>query len=90
MLQHLSNSDIRAIIQKMKKYKTIVVTEHVPFGNYKRNLDVNVGFATRLLRGSGVDLLASPFNLVGFDAFLICNIPQNNGLIQTTLLKSKE
>lgn len=90
VLQHLSNSDIMVIIKKFKKYKTIVVTEHVPFGNYKKNLDINVGFATRLLRGSGVDLLASPFNLIGFDAFLVCNVTQDNGLIQTTLLKSKD
>lgn len=87
VLQHLSNHNIQQIIPKLAKFETIILTEHVPAVAYVPNVDVEVGLATRLLAGSGVDLIEPPFNLEGFENEIICEVQELNGIIRTTLLK---
>ena len=62
VLQHLSNKEIQQILPKLKPYKYVILTEHIPEGDFKPNLDIISGQGTRLKQGSGVDVLAEPFN----------------------------
>ncbi len=63
VLQHLSNSEIKSILQKLKTYKCIILTEHIPLGEFTANKDMISGQGIRLKQNSGVDLLEAPFNL---------------------------
>lgn len=63
VLQHLSNAEITRIVQKLKHFKYILLTEHVPTGSFVPNKDIISGQGIRLKYNSGVDLLAEPFNL---------------------------
>lgn len=63
VLQHLSNSEIKSILQKLKTYKYIILTEHIPLGEFTVNKDIISGQGIRLKQNSGVDVLRPPFNL---------------------------
>ena len=63
VLQHLSNTEINAIVKKLSNYKYIILTEHLPTGNFIPNKDIITGQGIRLKQQSGVNLLAKPFNL---------------------------
>lgn len=64
VLQHLSNSQILAILAKLKSYRFAIVTEHQPSEEdfLAPNLDKIHGNNTRLYSGSGVYLDRPPFN----------------------------
>lgn len=64
VMQHLSNSQIQSILQKLAAFKYVIVTEHQPSArDYKApNRDKGHGEDTRLLYGSGVYLEQHPFN----------------------------
>ena len=64
VLQHLSNTDIKRVLERCQKYPYVIVTEHLL--NHLRqapNLDKQHGLHTRLFFGSGVYLNKRPFNL---------------------------
>lgn len=63
VLQHLSNIEISQIVSKLPKFKYVILTEHLPNGDFISNLDIISGQGIRLKKKSGVDLLAYPFNL---------------------------
>ncbi|MFC0603874.1 class I SAM-dependent methyltransferase [Winogradskyella pulchriflava] len=63
VLQHISNSEILQLIQKLINYKYIILTEHLPVGNFEPNKDKITSQGIRLKQQSGVDILAEPFNL---------------------------
>jgi len=63
VLQHLSNSEIEDIVKKLSDYKYVILTEHLPTGNFEPNKIIISGQGIRLKKHSGVDLLAAPFNL---------------------------
>ena len=63
VLQHLSNAEIQSIVNKLPNYKYIILTEHLPIGDFKPNKDKIASQGIRLKQNSGVDLLAEPFNL---------------------------
>jgi SAM-dependent methyltransferase len=63
VLQHLSNAEIHKIALKLKKYKYVILTEHIPKGVFTPNKDIISGQGNRLKKKSGVNLLASPFEL---------------------------
>jgi hypothetical protein len=63
VLQHLSNSEIQSILHKLIAYKYVIITEHLPEGNFIPNADIISGQGTRLKKQSGLDLLAPPFNV---------------------------
>lgn len=65
VLQHLSNDQIQTVLNRVVKYRRIVVTEHHPSRAYfrKPNLDKPHGADIRLFDGSGVFLDEPPFNV---------------------------
>lgn len=62
VLQHLSNAEIQNIVKKLAAYKYVILTEHLPKGNFIPNKDIISGQGNRLKVQSGVNLLATPFN----------------------------
>lgn len=63
VLQHLSNSEIQEIVEKLSNYKYVILTEHLPTGSFVPNKDIISGQGIRIKQKSGVHLLESPFNL---------------------------
>ena len=88
VLQHLSNKEVDIILEKCKKYKYVIVTEHVFIGDEViPNLDKKAGDDIRF--NSGIFLDKPPFNL---STKLLCEINPNhlgleNSMIQTWLVK---
>jgi hypothetical protein len=64
VLQHLSNAEIQSILNKIKFFKWLVLTEHIPIGDFVANLDIISGQGTRLKKQSGIDITKEPFNLI--------------------------
>ncbi|UZO80733.1 class I SAM-dependent methyltransferase [Aquimarina sp. ERC-38] len=62
VLQHLSNSEIQQIVPKLAHYQYVLLTEHLPKGDFIANKDIISGQGTRLKKNSGVDLLVPPFS----------------------------
>lgn len=62
VLQHLSNTEIKAITKKLSNYKYVILTEHIPTGDFIPNIDIISGQGIRLKHQSGVDILGAPFN----------------------------
>ena len=87
VFQHLSNAQIIKVLLKLKRYETIVVTEHQPILGTP-NLDKVHGSAIRLYRGSGVYLDQPPFSA---STTLLLEVPANVGMyagvIRTFLVK---
>ena len=63
VLQHLSNTEIQTIVQKLSNFKYILITEHLPIGDFEPNKDIISGQGIRVKKQSGVNLIAPPFNL---------------------------
>jgi SAM-dependent methyltransferase len=62
VLQHLSNAEILRILNKLRAYKFVIVTEHVYSGpGLRPNVDKPHGPGTRIPARSGVFLDAPPF-----------------------------
>ncbi|WP_452218506.1 class I SAM-dependent methyltransferase [Lacinutrix undariae] len=87
VLQHLSNAEIQRIVLKLQAYQYVVLTEHVPEGNFTPNIDIISGQGTRLKKNSGVDLLQAPFHLKVKSARTVLSIPLGlgRGEIVTTI-----
>lgn len=80
VLQHLSNIEIQNIIKQIQNYKYLILTEHIPTGNFVPNKDIISGQGIRLKQHSGVNLLAPPFNLK----------VRNENVLTTHILASKK
>ena len=63
VLQHLSNAEVQNIVHKLKQFKYLIITEHIPQGNFKPNKDIISGQGIRLKKQSGINVLLPPFNL---------------------------
>ncbi|AXT18971.1 methyltransferase domain-containing protein [Flavobacteriaceae bacterium AU392] len=87
VLQHLSNTEINQIIKKLKHYKYIILTEHIPIGCFTPNKDIISGQGIRLKHNSGVNLLEAPFNLKVKEEENLSEVilDNNKGRIITTL-----
>lgn len=87
VLQHLSNAEIKQIIPKLSNYKYVILTEHIPAGDFKPNQDIISGQGIRLKKQSGVVLTADPFNLrvKNEKQLLKIRLTQGKGEILTTL-----
>jgi hypothetical protein len=59
----LSNAEIESILKKLQDYKYIILTEHIPLGDFIPNKDIISGQGIRLKQNSGVHLSKAPFNL---------------------------
>ena len=74
------------------KYKYLVITEHIPDGNFTPNLDILTGPYIRIIKNSGVELTEPPFNLKVKSKKNICNISPKKikgfeGVLNTKILK---
>ena len=93
VLQHLSNQQIILILQKLKKYQWVFITEHYPMDNnaIKPNMDKVHGADIRLHSNSGVYLTKIPFELPAQSLKEVLEVPgadgQNPGVIRTFLYK---
>ena len=88
VLQHLSNEDIILFLRNINnKYKFLIITEHVPSGKFKSNINIETSHSTRLILNSGVALHHPPFNLNFKKMKEILNISNvlNEGNISTIL-----
>ena len=88
VLQHLSNTEIQSILKKLAAFKYVILTEHIPEGDFVPNKDIIPGQGNRLKVQSGINLLASPFNLKPKDETQLAAVVLDNGkgIIKTTLL----
>lgn len=62
VLQHLSNSEVKSILDKLYQYKYLILTEHLPCDKFIPNKDIISGQGIRLKKNSGINILESPFN----------------------------
>lgn len=63
VLQHLSNAEIKRIVEKLSNYKYVILTEHLPLEAFEPNKDIISGQGNRVKHNSGVDILETPFYL---------------------------
>ncbi|MGX1928896.1 class I SAM-dependent methyltransferase [Flagellimonas sp. 2504JD4-2] len=89
VLQHLSNQEIKSIVNKLYDFKYVVLTEHLPHGDFSPNMDIVSGQGIRLKKQSGVDLQEAPFYLKVKEArqLLVVNSPSLGGRVVTTLFE---
>lgn len=89
VLQHLSNREVQRVVNKLVDYKYVILTEHLPEGEFTPNKDIISGQGIRLKKQSGIDLLVSPFNLEVKEEKQLLSQPakDSNGLIVTTLYR---
>ena len=85
VLQHLSNAEIASITKKLNAYKYIILTEHLPVGDFISNKDIISGQGIRLKQQSGVNLFAAPFNLKVKNETILNEVTVDKGRIVTTL-----
>tara|TARA_R110002051_G_scaffold98438_2_gene168620 strand:+ start:11414 stop:12085 length:672 start_codon:yes stop_codon:yes gene_type:complete len=62
VLQHLSNAEILSILPKLKSYKYVILTEHIPSFDFVSNKDMVTSMGNRLKQKSGIVLTDPPFN----------------------------
>jgi SAM-dependent methyltransferase len=62
VLQHLSNAEVQGVLNKLSDFKYLIVTEHLPEGDFIPNKEIISGQGIRLKKGSGINLLEPPFN----------------------------
>jgi len=87
VLQHLSNHEIEKVVSKLSDYKYVILTEHLPVGNFIPNKNIISGQGIRIKKKSGVNLLVPPFCLkIKKEKQLLSVVLDNNkGVIITTL-----
>ncbi len=89
VLQHLSNAEVQAVVEKLSRFNYIILTEHLPEGEFTPNSDIISGQGIRLKKGSGVDITAPPFSFEFARRKELLRIPfeDGKGEIVTTLFE---
>ena len=92
VLQHLSNAEIKSVVENLYAFKYIILTEHIPEEYFDPNKDIISGQGTRLKKQSGVNLYASPFNFRVRKEKQLLSVKSLGfpGIIVTTLFEVKE
>jgi hypothetical protein len=77
VFQHLSNAQIGKILPKLKKFRWVFITEHLPSNDKSAspNLDKVQGTDIRLMRNSGVYLHLPPFSLPERQLTTVLEVP---------------
>jgi hypothetical protein len=85
VLQHLSNRQIQNVTNQLaKKYKYLVVTEHVSQAeSFTHNIHQPAGPENRVQIKSGIVLTSAPFNLKILQEKLLYEVPESGGVIRT-------
>ncbi|MCG8373657.1 MAG: class I SAM-dependent methyltransferase [Balneolales bacterium] len=87
VLQHVSNDEVHRVLNELAKFKYVIITEHIPEGEFIPNKDIISGQGTRLNKKSGLNLLTFPFNFVVEEYSELLKIKDDHGIIVTTLYK---
>ena len=89
VFQHLSNNEILDSITKLNRYNYVIITEHIPEGDFRPNIDIISGRGIRLTKKSGVDITKPPFSLKFKRKIELLSIKSKNfgGIIVTTLFE---
>ena len=89
VLQHLSNAEIKSVVEKLYDFQFVILTEHLPEEAFVANQDIISGQGIRLKKHSGVNILASPFNFKVREEKQLLSIkhPSFKGILVTTLYK---
>jgi len=89
VLQHISNIEVQRVVNKLTNFKYIILTEHLPVGDFRPNKDIISGQGIRLKKQSGLNLLVPPFNLKIKEEKELLSIvlDDNKGILVTTLYK---
>ncbi|MGJ8745152.1 methyltransferase domain-containing protein [Polaribacter sp.] len=87
VLQHVSNNEVQNIVSKLKNFKYVILTEHLPVGNFIPNKDIISGQGIRIKKHSGINLLAPPFNfkIKNERQLTVFTLKDKKGVIVTTL-----
>lgn len=86
VLQHLDNSQISLIVDKLYKYKYIIVTEQLPiYRGFIPNKDKRAGPNVRLGADSGVVLTERPFFLKVKSSKVLCVSDLGDSVVETLL-----
>lgn len=88
VLQHLGNDQIARFVRKLNTAKPcthLLVTEHLPAGDFVPNIDKPTGAGVRVHRGGGVDIAAAPFSLEHLGATVLLDIPKPTGGVDATI-----
>ncbi len=91
VLQHLSNRQIVRILPKLRRYRYILVTEHLPSDGtrVRPNLDMPHGPDVRLRKRSGVYLDQPPFNVRSATELLSLD-DSERGCYKTYLIRGED
>ena len=87
VLQHLSNQEVKEVVDKLYKYQYVIITEHLPTEAFIANKDIISGQGIRLKKKSGLVLTEQPFNfkVISQNELLKVELPNNKGTIITIL-----
>lgn len=87
VLQHLSNAEIIQVLRKLKAFKYVILTEHIPEYEFIPNIDIISGQGIRLKKKSGLKVLVSPFNfkVLNEEPLVSLVLNDNKGVIKTVL-----
>ena len=90
VLQHLSNAEIQSIVPKLADFKYVILTEHLPEGDFAPNKEIISGQGIRLKKQSGLNLLAPPFNFKVKEQKQLLSVILNDckGVIITTMYEN--
>lgn len=91
VLQHVSNAEIKRVVEKLYDFKYVILTEHIPEKDFEPNKDIISGQGIRLKKQSGVDFSAAPFNFRAKEEKRLLSVPSPDfkGVLVTTLYKVK-
>lgn len=89
VLQHLSNVEVKRVLKKLNFYKFLILTEHIPQGGFKPNLDIISGQGIRLKKKSGINILEPPFNfkIESKKELISINLGEGKGRLVTTFFQ---
>ena len=87
VLQHLSNAEVHRVLSAISMYRYVILTEHLPSGEFEPNKDIISGQGIRLKKQSGLNVLAPPFNfkVKKETQLLSLSLNNNKGVLVTTL-----
>jgi hypothetical protein len=87
VLQHLSNAEVQNIIDRLVDFKYVILTEHLPEGDFTPNKDIISGQGIRLKKQSGINLMVAPFhfNVKEEKELLSIDLKGGKGRLVTTL-----
>ncbi len=87
VLQHLSNAEIKRVVEKLYNFKYVILTEHLPEVDFEPNKDIISGQGIRLKKQSGVKLSEAPFNFKAKEEKHVLTVPAPGfkGVLVTTV-----